>query len=45
MCKESYVKAYEGRAMAAIVADGPGEITVKAWVEGLEAAEIKIEAK
>lgn len=40
-----YCKAYEGRAMAAVVADEPGEITVKVWVDGLAPCEIKIEAK
>ena len=37
--------AYEGRALAAVVADGPGEIQVKAWAEGVAPAEIRITAE
>ena len=37
-----YCKAYEGRAMAAIVADEPGEIKVKVCAEGVEPCEITI---
>ena len=40
-----YCAAYEGRAMAAVVADAPGEILIKAWAEGLPEAQITILAK
>ena len=35
-----YCLAYEGRAMAAVIADAPGEICVKVRAEGVEPAEI-----
>ncbi len=37
-------RAYEGRAMAAILADGPGTITVKGSVKGIGTASITITA-
>lgn len=40
-----YCKAYEGRAMAAIIADEPGTITVKVTSEGLAGCEITIVAE
>ena len=40
-----YCKAYEGRAMAAVVADEPGEILVKVWVDGVGSTEIKVVAE
>lgn len=46
--EESYGKpeclAYEGRAMAAVVADRTGEITVRTWAEGLEPVSLTITA-
>ena len=46
--EESYgepaCKAYEGRALAAVIADGAGEIHVKAWGDGLKPAEITVTA-
>ncbi len=40
-----YCLAYEGRAMAAVVADGPGEIRIRAFAEGVEADEITVSAR
>lgn len=40
-----YCKAYEGRAMAAIIADEPGTVTVKVTSEGLAGCEIEIVAE
>ena len=40
-----YCKAYEGRAMAAVVADEPGEIVVKVWVDSIGSTEIKVVAE
>ena len=37
--------AYEGRAMAAVIAERPGDIQIKAWAEGIEPTEIRIRAK
>ena len=46
--EESYgepaCKAYEGRALAAVIAEEPGEIHIKAWGDGLEPAEITVTA-
>ncbi|MBQ6240018.1 MAG: DUF4982 domain-containing protein [Firmicutes bacterium] len=42
---DPFCKAYQGRAMAAVVADAPGEILVKAWAEGMVPAEITIQAR
>ena len=47
--EESYgqpaCRAYEGRALAAVYADGAGDIRIKAWGEGLESAEITVTAR
>lgn len=47
--EESYngvsCRAYEGRALAAVIADKPGEIRVKVSADGLESAEIVIKGK
>ncbi|MBE5788309.1 MAG: glycoside hydrolase family 2 protein [Clostridiales bacterium] len=40
-----YCLAYEGRAMAAVVADTAGEIRIRAWADGLEPAEITVQAR
>ena len=40
-----YCLAYEGRAMAAVVADAAGEIRIRAWADGLEPAEITVQAR
>ena len=47
--EESYGKssclAWEGRALAAVIADAPGNIHVKVWAEDLQPAEIILTAE